>query len=135
MILGWILGGVIGQFFVGYALNRYLGWSLFHVNRTLTQEEQHVRQEKYLHRVAVALDICANVLLKGREDETISARVRRLSDTYKGLSANPLIWIAKVLNGWLNFVEFNHGHGAEIGDLVRAESEEQTEDSNLGVKE
>lgn len=127
----WIVFIVIGQFFVGYVLNRFLGWSLIHIHRTFAQSEQYEMKEGYLHRIAVALDIFVNVVSGGYEDETISSRVRRIASAYKGFSANPLIWIAKILNGWLNFILWNHGHGAEIGDLTRAETEEYIEDKNL----
>ena len=43
----------------------------------VTQQESQAADEGYLHRVLVALDIFLNVVFKGREDETISARSYR----------------------------------------------------------
>lgn len=95
--------------------------------------ERNTKKEDYIHRVLVALDIFANVITGGYEDETISSRVRRVSDAHKGLTWNPLVWIAKALNAGLNLIQRDHGQHAEAGDLERAEQVEHIEDRALDI--
>lgn len=97
------------------------------------QAEANAAKDGYLHRDAVALDDAVNVLADGNLDETISARVRRVSDAHKGWSWNPGVWLAKGLNAGLNLIQKNHGAKAEAGDLQRAKKIEEIEKKSLGV--
>lgn len=97
--------------------------------------EQQAAGEKYPHRVAVAFDIFLNVLTGGREDETISSRVRRISDAHPSWKCWPNIGLAKLINWCLNLFWPNHGLHAAAGDLERAESIEQTEDHSLDTNQ
>lgn len=97
--------------------------------------EKQAEQEKYFHRVAVALDIFLNVTTGGRPDETISSRVRRISDAHPSWKCWPNVGLAKSINAGLNFFWPNHGQKAQAGDLGRAKSIEQTEDTALDVPE
>ena len=99
----------------------------------IKKAERNTKKEGYIHRALVALDIFANVLTGGNEDETISSRVRRASDTHKLWSWNPGVWIAKILNAGLNFIQKDHGEHAEAGDLERAEIVERIEDEALEI--
>lgn len=96
--------------------------------------ERHTREEGYIHRSLVALDIFVNVLTGGNEDETISSRVRRVSDANKYWSWNPLIALAKTLNFFLDMLQRNHGLHAAAGDLERAEEVEKIEENELNIK-
>jgi hypothetical protein len=75
----------------------------------------------YLMRVLVALDMLLNVtFLNGRMDETISSHAARASLEGKGWGT-VVCWL-------LNLVSPNHGAGAIIGDLERADAIAQTEE-------
>ena len=101
--------------------------------KEIRKAERNTRREDYIHRGLVALDIFINVLTGGNEDETISSRVRRVSDAHKGFSWNPGVWIAKTLNTALDIVQRDHGQHAEAGDLQRAETVERIEDHALDI--
>ena len=101
--------------------------------KEIRKAERNTRKEDYIHRALVALDIFVNVLTGGNEDETISSRVRRISDAHKGWSWNPGVWISKALNSALNLLQKNHGLHAEAGDLERAETVEHIEDRELHI--
>lgn len=101
--------------------------------KEIRQAERNTRREDYIHRALVALDIFVNVLTGGNEDETISSRVRRISDAHKGWSWNPGVWISKALNAGLNLIQRDHGQHAEAGDLERAERVEHIEDKALDI--
>lgn len=101
----------------------------------IKKSEKNTAKEDYGHRFLVALDIFVNVITGGNEDETISSRVRRISDAHKGFSWNLLIWFAKLLNAFLNLIQRDHGQHAEAGDLERAEHVEEIEDKALDIQE
>jgi hypothetical protein len=86
-------------------------------------QEAQAAKEGYVHRVLVAFDIFVNVIFRGREDETISARSYRAALEGK-------LW-GRVMNAFLNLFQSNHGAKAAAGDLERATSIERTEDSTL----
>jgi hypothetical protein len=94
-----------------------------HIN--VAQQEAQAAAEGYLHRVLVAFDIFVNVLCRGREDETISARAYRASLQGK-------LW-GRVLNGALNLVQEEHGAKACAGDLQRSQSIASVEKKTLNV--
>ena len=86
-------------------------------------QEAQTAKEGYLHRLAVAFDIFVNVLFRGREDETISARSYRAALEGK-------LW-GRILNACLNLIQANHGAKAAAGDLERAQSIASTEEQTL----
>lgn len=89
-------------------------------------QEAQAAKEGYVHRVLVAFDIFVNVIFRGREDETISARSYRA--TLEGK-----LW-GRVMNAFLNIFQSNHGAKAAAGDLERAQSIERTEGATLSQK-
>lgn len=86
-------------------------------------QELQASKEGYIHRVLVALDIFLNVVFKGREDETISARSYRAALEGK-------IW-GRIMNAFLDIFQSNHGAKAAAGDLERANSIAVTENKIL----
>jgi len=82
---------------------------------------QLARREGYLHRVLVALDQAANVVLGGLPDETISSRCAR----------HRRRWWGRVMCGWLDLVQPGHDVLAREADLGRAESAERAEEYSL----
>lgn len=102
----------------------------------IAQQEAQAAKEGYLHRGLVALDQAASTLTGDRvPDETISSRVRRVSDAHKGWSWNPGVWLAKGLNAGLNLIQKDHGQKAQAGDLERDKEDEQVEEQALGQKQ
>ena len=99
----------------------------------IEKAEENTMREGYIHRFLVAFDIFINVATDGDEDETISSRVRRITDYYKGWTHNPGVWIAKILNAILDFLQPDHGQHAESGDLERAECVEEIEEKALDI--
>jgi hypothetical protein len=99
----------------------------------IRQAEKTAAGEGFLHRVAVAADQDLNVDTGGLPDETISSRVRRISDAHPRWSWSPGVWLAKVLNAGLNLVQRNHGQHAQAGDLGRALKVAATEQAELGL--
>lgn len=87
----------------------------------IAQAQAQAGKEGYVHRDLVALDQDVNVDTGGMPDETISSRVRRVTDAHPGWSWNPGVWLAKTLNAGLNLIQGNHGAKAQAGDLERAE--------------
>lgn len=96
--------------------------------------ERHTREEGYIHRALVALDIFLNVITGGHEDETISSRVRRISDENNHWSWSPFVVLAKMLNFFLDMLQKNHGLHAAAGDLERAEEVEKIEKKELNIE-
>jgi len=99
----------------------------------IERAEENAANEGFLHRVAVAADQDVNVDLGGLPDETISSRVRRISDAHPRWSWNPGVWLAKSLNAGLNIVQRNHGQKAQSGDLERSLKVASTESRSLGI--
>jgi hypothetical protein len=97
--------------------------------------EKRAAGEGYPHEVLVALDQDVNVDTGGLPDETISSRVRRISNAHPRWGWSPGVWLAKALNAGLNLIQGNHGAKAEAGDLQRAETVEATEEKALGIEE
>ena len=100
----------------------------------IAQDEEKAAQEGYPHKVLVALDQDVNVDTGGLPDETISSRVRRISDAHPHWGWNPGVWLAKALNAGLNLIQSNHGAKAQCGDLERAGTVVETEQKALGEK-
>src|ERR1700674_1116954 len=70
-------------------------------------------KEGWAHRSLCAFDIAFNVIvLRGQQDETISTHSWRAAQEGK-------LW-GKVMCGWLNWFQPNHGPKAASGDLERA---------------
>jgi hypothetical protein len=89
----------------------------------IAQQEQQTAKERYVHRVLVALDQFANVILGGDPDETISARSARAAERGN--------WLGKFMCWWLDKIQSSHGQKAECGDLERAKIVEQIESREL----
>lgn len=114
----------------------------------IQQAEKNAAAESYPHKVLAALDQDVNVDTGGLPDETISSRVRRISDAHPGwgwrhwpgsptrLRVGVLgVWLAKALNAGLNVIQRDHGQKAQAGDLERAATVEATEEKALGIEE
>jgi glutaredoxin-related protein len=99
----------------------------------IREAEQSAATDGFVHRVAVAADQAVNVDTGGLPDETISSRVRRISNAHANWGWNPGVWLAKALNGGLNIIQRNHGQRAEAGDLERALRVAETEQVSLGI--
>lgn len=99
------------------------------------QAEKNAAAEGFLHRVAVAADQDLNVDTGGLPDETISSRVRRISDAHPCWGWNPGVWLAKALNVGLNLVQSDHGQHAQAGDLERALKVAATEQVALNLSD
>lgn len=93
------------------------------------EAEQRAAKEGYIHKVLVGFDDFWNVATGGQVDETISARVGRVSKDPQAKHA----LLAKVLNHVLDWIQPSHGSLAAAGDLERAKAVEQTEDKTLGT--
>lgn len=98
----------------------------------VAQAQANASKDGYLHRDLVALDQDINVDAGGLPDETISSRVRRISDAHPKWGLNPAVWLAEALNAGLNLIQADHGAKAEAGDLQRAQAVEETEKKALG---
>lgn len=114
--------------------------------RQILQAEQNAARENFPHRVAVALDQDLNVDAGGLPDETISSRVRRISDAHPGWNpanwpSSPRywrigvlgVWLAKAVNAGLNVVQNDHGQHAQAGDLERALTAAETDRKALAI--
>lgn len=75
-------------------------------------QEASAAHEGYLHRVIEEIDVTANVVTGGNQDETISSRAARADMQGKK-------W-GRWLSAALNLFQRNHGAKAEAGDLERA---------------
>lgn len=81
-----------------------------------------------LHNDAVAIDDFANVIiLRGRNDETISSHAARADEQGK--------WWGKALSRFLDFFQKDHGAKAQAGDLERAQAIAQTEENSGGLNQ
>jgi hypothetical protein len=99
----------------------------------IERTEKNAASEGFLHRVAVAADQDLNVDTGGLPDETISSRVRRITDAHPHGSWNPGVIFAKALNAALNFIQRNHGQKAQAGDLQRALTVAEIEERALQI--
>lgn len=125
---------VLAQFVAGYIISTREGLNkaTLRTRTALGKTMSRVAGEGYAHRILVAFDIFVNVVVGGNEDETISSRVGRVSDAHpNNWTWNPGVWIAKVLNGWLDCIQPDHRQKAQAGDLERAETAEHIEESAL----
>lgn len=100
----------------------------------IRQAEKSAANESFARKALVALDQDVNVDTGGLPDETISSRVRRVSDTHPKWGWNPAVWLAKALNAGLNVIQSDHGQRAQAGDLERALKVAETEQAALGAE-
>jgi hypothetical protein len=96
----------------------------------LTPEQQasaeaHVAKEAYLRRMLVAFDQFVNVVTDGDPDETISARAARAAE--RGVP-----WGIE-MSKFLDCFEYDHGAGAQAGDVERAKAVIATEEASGGL--
>ena len=96
-----------------------------------TDAQASVAHEGYIRRVLVALDIFANVLSDGHEDETISARMARWDKEPTGVRHD----VGQLISEGLALIQPNHGALAEAGDLERAEEVIRMEESTGNLPE
>lgn len=101
----------------------------------IRQAEKNAANETFAHKALVALDQDVNVDTGGLPDETISSRVRRISDAHPRRGWNPGVWLAKALSAGLNLIQSDHGQRAQAGDLERALKVAEAEQVALGVVE
>ncbi|MGH9687745.1 MAG: hypothetical protein ACRD5K_11705 [Candidatus Acidiferrales bacterium] len=95
--------------------------------------EKNAASESFAHKALVGLDQDVNVDTGGLPDETISSRVRRISDAHPRWGWNPGVWLAKIINAGLNVLQQNHGARAQAGDLERATAVEEIERRSLDI--
>lgn len=86
------------------------------------KDEASALKEGYLHRVLVGFDMFVNVVANGHPSETISSRSSRAAAEGKR-------W-GKVMCGFLNLFQSNHGPKAQAGDIARADTIEYLENSS-----
>lgn len=92
----------------------------------IPKAEAQSATETWPHRMLVAFDIAVNVIvLRGQQDETISARVGRAK-------AEGHLW-GKLMSAWLDGFQSNHCVKAACGDLQRAKSRVQVLQKFLGL--
>lgn len=84
--------------------------------------EEKATHEGYLHRVVEEIDVTANVIAGGHQDETISSRVGR--DAEQGHI------VGKVVTHGLDLFQHNHSATAQAADKERAEEIIKLEDSD-----
>jgi uncharacterized protein YfaQ (DUF2300 family) len=80
----------------------------------VAQAEAQAAKEGFLHRTLVGLDIFANVLTGGNEDETISSRSSRAATQGKKWGI--------VMSKFLDIFQRDHGPKAQSGDVERAQA-------------
>lgn len=94
-------------------------------------EAQFVEQEKaaaskgYVLRDLVALDVCANTLMGGMPDETISSRLARAAEQHEV--------VGEIGSKILDCFEPDHGAKAEAADYERAEAVAKAEKASGGI--
>lgn len=89
-------------------------------------QEQRAEHEGYLHRVAEEIDVAANVIAGGHQDETISSRLARADVEDHGIGKE----VGKVGSAILDVFQSDHGAKAEAADLERAKVVENLEESS-----
>ncbi len=89
------------------------------------QAKASAAKEGYVMRNLVALDMDANVLMGGSDDETISSRMARWACEGKGLRRA----IGSVISKGLDLLQRNHGARAVAGDAERAAIVLETENA------
>lgn len=75
----------------------------------------------YIKRVEVVIDIAANVITDGQQDETVSSRAARAALQGK--------WWGIALSTVLGWIQPNHGAKAQASDIARAENVIRIEES------
>ncbi len=84
-------------------------------------QEKEVAREGFVERALVAIDQCADTLLGGAPDETISTRAAIDSEDGHGISRE----VGKIVSEGLDLFQKDHGAKAAAGDLERAQAEEK----------
>jgi hypothetical protein len=90
------------------------------------QAEQDTAHESYVRKDLIAVDICANELLGGQMDETISSRMARWDVEDTGVKHE----VGKLISKGLDLFQKDHGSQAVAGDLERAKEVEKVEESS-----
>lgn len=92
----------------------------------VVQQESEAAKEGFVKRDLIALDIFANVLAAGHEDETISSRLARDAEQHKV--------VGEIGSKILDVFQRDHGVKAQAGDLERAKAIVLTEEESGGLK-
>jgi hypothetical protein len=90
------------------------------------QQEELSAKEGFIKRDLIALDMFANVLTGGNEDETISSRLARGAEQHHV--------VGEVGTKILNLFESNHCVKAQAGDVYRATTVEKLEKQSGGFE-
>lgn len=69
------------------------------------------RHEGYFHRVAEEADVLLNVIIDGKQDETVSSREARAAQNGE--------LVGELVTHALDCIQDNHGAKAELADEVR----------------
>lgn len=89
------------------------------------EQEKAVAKEGALVRDLVAVDECANTLMGGLPDETISSRLARDAEKHEV--------IGEIGSKILDEFEADHGAKAQAGDVERAEAVIAAEKASGGI--
>lgn len=89
------------------------------------QQEKSAAHEGYLHRVIEEVDVLANVVAGGHQDETISSRLARDAEKHEP--------IGEAGSKVLDVFQADHGAKAQAADLYRAKEVEQLEENSGGL--
>jgi hypothetical protein len=85
------------------------------------QAEARAAKEPYLRRLPVVVDIATDEFLGGPMGETISSRCARAAEAGK--------WWGIAMSRFLNLFQKDHGPLAQAGDIARAKSLEELEET------
>ncbi len=134
VILEWIFGlsgiAIAGLILMAFAMATIRAWigvkTQPWVPGDVPAAEARAAAEAWPHRVLVVFDIFLNVVvLRGQQDETLSAHAWRAASEGKA-------W-GKAMNAWLGLIQPNHGPLAASGDLERATARVSILSKALGV--
>ncbi len=84
-------------------------------------QEREVAREGFVERSLVAIDECADTMLGGPPDETISTRAAIDAEDGRGISKA----VGKIVSEGLDLFQKDHGAKAAAGDLERAQAEQK----------
>lgn len=92
----------------------------------VAEHEASAAHEGYLHRVTEEADVLVNVATGGKQNETISSRAARADE--RGSK------FGKLLSGFLDLFQRDHGATAIAADLERAKVIEHIEESDPALE-
>jgi len=135
VVLEWILGlssiTIAALIFIAFCMMTIRAWlgikpEVWNGAQDVAFYAARAAAEGYPHRVLVALDIFLNVVFMfGEQDETMSTHSWRAATAGK-------LW-GKAMNGWLCWIQPDHGFKAATGDRERAKARVAILSAALGV--